>query len=236
MLIADIDGSQSVGENLRLNQQCSFVLDGKRCTTLGQRSKLTPTLTPEFYTKCNLRKGFTQVLSDWIKGLVLNFGVNLWCYPKTHCIELLSTPYMVISVVNDYKTASPKHLMCCKHCALTITVLWPFVRIYPGEPVQKKHSPTHTYLDHQPLFIIFFHLLWSIASSVFNLRAWQSFVHPPSKSSLVYLLVWNTPLHTPYISSPNHCLRNTCYYHRNMFCCSTNIMSSIPVLQIKKIF
>jgi len=27
-----------------------------------------------------------------------------------------------------------------------------------------------------------------------------------SKFSLVYLLAWNCPLHTPYISSPSHCL------------------------------
>jgi len=36
-------------------------------------------LTPGFYTKSNPRKGFTPVLSDWIKGLVLNFSVNVWC-------------------------------------------------------------------------------------------------------------------------------------------------------------
>jgi len=35
---------------------------------------------------------------------------------------------------------------------------------------QKKHSPTH-----HPIFISFFHLPQSIASSLFNLRAWQSF-------------------------------------------------------------
>ena len=39
---------------------------------------------------------------------------------------------------------------------------------------QKKHSPTH-HPDHHPIFISFFHLLWSIASSLFKLRAWQSF-------------------------------------------------------------
>jgi len=40
-LITDIGGSQTVGENLHLNRECSFVLetDGKRCTTVGQRSK-----------------------------------------------------------------------------------------------------------------------------------------------------------------------------------------------------
>jgi len=49
------------------------------------------------------------------------------------------------------------------------------------------------------------HLL-PIASSLFNLRAWQFFAPPLSTSSLVHLLVSNHPLHTPYISSPNHCL------------------------------
>jgi len=33
-------------------------------------------LTPGFYTKSNPRKGFTPALGDWIKGLVLNFGVT----------------------------------------------------------------------------------------------------------------------------------------------------------------
>ena len=39
---------------------------------------------------------------------------------------------------------------------------------------QKKHSPTH-HPDHYPNFISFFHLPRSIASSLFKLRAWQSF-------------------------------------------------------------
>ena len=40
---------------------------------------------------------------------------------------------------------------------------------------QKKHSPTHTHTDHRTSFINFLHLLRSIASSLFSLRAWQSF-------------------------------------------------------------
>jgi len=39
---------------------------------------------------------------------------------------------------------------------------------------RKKHSPTH-HTDLHPIFISFFHLLQSIASSLFNLCAWQSF-------------------------------------------------------------
>jgi len=87
---------------------------------------------------------------------------------------------------------------------------------------QKKHSPTH-YRYHHPIFISFFHLPRSIASSLFKLRAWQSFAQPLCMSSLVYLLVWSPPPHIPYIYSPNQCsFRNTCPYHRNLFCCSIN--------------
>ena len=71
---------------------------------------------------------------------------------------------------------------------------------------QKKHSPTHTYPDHQSYFISFFRLLWSMASSLFNLRAWQSFSTISVKVLLVCLLVWNPPLHTLYISSSSRCL------------------------------
>jgi len=39
---------------------------------------------------------------------------------------------------------------------------------------QKKHSPTR-HPDHHSIFISFFHLPRSIASSLFKLRAWQSF-------------------------------------------------------------
>jgi len=68
---------------------------------------------------------------------------------------------------------------------------------------QKWHSPTQTHPDHQTSFVSFLHLLWSIASSWFNLHASLSFSQPLSNSSLVYLLVWNPLLHTPYISSLN---------------------------------
>ena len=39
---------------------------------------------------------------------------------------------------------------------------------------QKKHSRTH-HPDHHPTFNSFFHLVRSVASFPFNLRAWQSF-------------------------------------------------------------
>jgi len=38
------------------------------------------------------------------------------------------------------------------------------------------------------------------------------------KLSLVYLLCWHPPLHTPYISSPNHCLLYTAHVHTIATC------------------
>jgi len=52
---------------------------------------------------------------------------------------------------------------------------------------KNKCSPTHTYPDHQPSIISFLHLLRSMASSLFNLHAWQSFSHNHSPSPL-----WST--------------------------------------------
>jgi len=44
----------------------------------------------------------------------------------------------------------------------------------------KKHSPTHTYHGYQSSLFCYLHLLRSMASSVFNLRAWQSFPQSPN--------------------------------------------------------
>jgi len=41
---------------------------------------------------------------------------------------------------------------------------------------------------------------------------------PLSKSTLVYLLVSNPPFHTPYISSPNHCLLFATHAHTIAAC------------------
>jgi len=90
----------------------------------------------------------------------------------------------------------------------------------PVSRYQKKHSPTHTYCGYQSSLIYFLHLLWSMASSLFNLLAWQSF----SRISLQIFFALPVGLgpSTSYISSSNHCLLFAACtpYHRNLFCCS----------------
>jgi len=81
--------------------------------------------------------------------------------------------------------------------------LWILSRTTWVSRYQKKHSATCTYCGHQSSLICFLHLLWSIASSLFNLRAWQSF------STISLQVFFGLPLglasSTSYISSSNHC-------------------------------
>ena len=78
---------------------------------------------------------------------------------------------------------------------------------------QKKHSPTHTYRGHQSSLNYFIHLLRSMTSSLFNPRTWQSFSTISVQVCFGLPLGLAPPLHTPYISSLNHCLLFTTYAH-----------------------
>ena len=94
---------------------------------------------------------------------------------------------------------------------------------------QKKHSPTH-HPDHHPIFISFFHLPRSIASSLFKLRAWQSFCTTSVKVlfGLPLGLEPSTSYSIHFFTQSVSSFHSTCPYHRNLFCCSINIISSIP--------
>jgi len=82
---------------------------------------------------------------------------------------------------------------------------------------QKKHSPTH-HPDHHPIFISFFHLPRFIASSLFKLRAWQSFCTTSLHILFGLPLGLEPPPHIPYISSPNQCLLFAAHAHTIAAC------------------
>jgi len=96
---------------------------------------------------------------------------------------------------------------------------------------QKKHSPTLTYCGHQSFLICFIHLLWYMASSLFNLHAWQSF-STISLQVFFGLPLGLAPSTSHSISSPKHCLLFTAHAHTiaTCFSCSTKIMSFNPSL------
>ena len=85
------------------------------------------------------------------------------------------------------------------------TALWIFLGTNRVSWHQKKHSPTYTYYDP-----------WHHSSSIHVPDS--LFPQSLSKFSLVYLLAWQPPLHTPYISSSNHCLLFATHVHTIATC------------------
>ena len=180
-------------------------------------------LRPEFSnTTCNAKRQMfiqgrqreTTLANTWYK--------RLWVYSHTilRCRHAITAPHL------EYQ---PK---TCQQQPF----YGPLSGTTPVSRYQKKYSPTH-HPDHHPVFISFFHLPRSIASSLFKLRAWQSFcttsVHvlfglplgqEPSTSYSIHFF-------TQSVSS----FRNTCPHHRNLFCCSIKIISSIPSLSLNSL-
>ena len=101
---------------------------------------------------------------------------------------------------------------------------------------QKKHSPTH-HPNHHAIFISFFHLPRSIASSLFKLHAWQSFCTTSFHVlfGLPLGLESSTSYSIHFFTQSVSSFRSTCPYHRNLFCCSINIISSIPSLSLNSL-
>jgi len=95
-----------------------------------------------------------------------------------------------------------------------------FVWDNPG--YQRKHSPTHSYRGYQSSLVCFIHLIWSMASFLFNLCAWQSF------STISLQVFFGLPL--ALAPATSYCIhfftqslssfRNTCPYPRSLFCCT----------------
>jgi len=101
---------------------------------------------------------------------------------------------------------------------------------------QKKHWPTHTSPGHQSSLICFIHLLWSMASSLLNTCTWQSFstISLQVFFGLPLGLAPSTSYSIHFSTQSSSSFRNTCPYRRNLFRCSTNIMSSNPSVSLKQ--
>jgi len=113
---------------------------------------------------------------------------------------------MQICTLLQTDTMPPPHHSNHTHTHNCFMALWILSGTTRVNQYQMKHSPTQTRRGHQI----------SLSASSIYCDPW----HPPnsihalyslfpqsiSKFSLVYLLAWHHPLHTPYISSPNHYL------------------------------
>jgi len=107
------------------------------------------------------------------------------------------------------------------------TALWIWSGTTQVSRYQKKHSPTHTYPDHQSSFICLLHSPQSTASSLFNPTVPNSpSAQPLSKSPMVH--PWSSTFHphsTHPLTQPPSSPRSTCPHHSNLPCCSTKTIS-----------
>ena len=110
--------------------------------------------------------------------------------------------------------------------------LWTLSGTTQVSQYQKKHSSTHIYRGHQSSLISFLHLLRSMASSLFNLCAWQSFstISLQVFFGLPLGLASSTSYFIHFFTQSLSSFSSKCSYHHNLFCWSTKIMSSNPSL------
>jgi len=160
----------------------------------------------------------------------------LSCHP-TNSIKALKVQ-MRSNNDNYQKLPRSINTNCCCCCYYYyynhFMALWTLSGTTQVSQYQKKHSPTHTYHGHQSSLICFLHLLRSTASSLFNLRAWQSFsTLSPSFLWSTSWLAASTSYSVHFFTQSLFSVRSTCPYHRNLFCCSTEIISPNPSLSLK---
>jgi len=123
--------------------------------------------------------------------------------------------YSILTHMSSTKYCLVSHLSLLRYYYYTTTTILRLSRLCPGQPEwadtrRSIHALTPIVVVNHPLS----------ASSIF-----YDPQHPPcsiyvldslfpqsiSKFSLVCLLAWHPPLHTPYISSSNHCLLFTAH-------------------------
>ena len=114
--------------------------------------------------------------------------------------------------------------MLCSFTQTHTTVQQPLVRDNPCRPVPEE-TLTHSHpswssdiLYHLPPFTM-------VNGILFVHFTCLTLVQPLSRSCLVFLLVLDPQLHTPYLSSPNHHLLFAAHAHTNAAC-----SAAIPML------
>ena len=127
------------------------------------------------WTKLDQEHIIAQLQTNWFTG-VMELQVIVHDFYMTMRVEFSSCLLLckVVVILLMFWCVSK----CIMHVYSSHTHTQPFNGLLSETTrvgqYQKKHSPTHTHPDHRTSFIIFLHLQWSMASSLFSLRAWQS--------------------------------------------------------------
>jgi len=185
-----------------------------------------------YYTRWNVRVPCRHCSTqrELVSGMRL---YTWWIFPlwRSHSyqhtagntMQYSTTQYYRYLVNASYNKNCPlvhyKSSVYKTHTQNCFTAFWILSGTTRVNQYQKKHSSIHTYRGHQSSLICSLCLLWSMASSLFNLRAWQSFstislqVFFGLPVDLVPSTSYSIHVFTQTLSS----FRSTCPYHRNSF-------------------
>jgi len=214
--------------------ECWTLLAADDGLSVHQRSAAVHCLACHF-TRCLWLFGF--VLCSLISGVcqcTLTWHVAYYTHTHTHnCFTA------VVQVVLYYQAP------LFKNWTIPYCVIYYYYNRFncqfclglPGWASTKRNIDPLTYSDHHPTFISFFCLLRSIASSLFNLHAWQSFC--TTSPSPLWSTSWSGALHLilhTYISSPNQCLLFATHA-RTIATCFAVVprLSSVPSLSLNSL-
>ena len=143
------------------------------------------------------------------KVIVNNTIKSIFHYKNLH---IICTSIVTNSKRSELRVLSSSHNHTHPHNRLM--ALCP---VLPGYAGTRRNIHPLTHPDHRISFITSFIYCdpQNPACSIYVLDS--PFPQPLSRSPLVFLLVWDPLLHTPYISSPNHHLFAT-HAHTNAVC------------------
>ena len=146
------------------------------------------------------------------------------CHPVECCRRYMSTVWCHTT----HRTANCYHF----HCRTVNThtaILRPFVRVYPGEEPGPEETSIHSHPScSSTILISFLHLPRTIASSLLYPRTWQSLCTTSNHVlfGLPLGLEPTTSYSIHFFTQSLSSFRNTCPYHRSLFCCSSCFLST----------
>jgi len=153
------------------NSFCAFLARVKTCT---HTKNLTCTLLVLIWERLQMPMLPMTTTTTMPDATVQSLG---WCIANENSSNTDAREMFNMVVHTTIHSSLLLKAYCCCCCCCWVS------------RYQKKHSATHTHPDHQSSFVCFLHLLRSMASSIFNLYAWQFFAQSLSKFFLVCLLV-----------------------------------------------
>jgi len=173
----------------------------------------------------------TTIVVYWHYHCHLNFAVFCLSGFQIECCRLLWLWYSIDKLLMFLH----KSILCQSrnntHTHTTVLWLYGFCLRQPGWVSTRRNiHPLTSVLDiNHPLSAS--SIYYNPWHSVCSIYVPDSFFSPISKFPLVYLgLAPSTSYSTHFFTQSLSSFSSTCPYHRNLFCCTTKIMSSNPSL------